>query len=150
MNPDLIKNIQINALYDIENPTWMFQYRGICRWYSEKFHTALHVVEWDLTPEEILRHYYEDILGDLQSSNDDASKERYNDIRNEILYPEEMFDHHQDDDDWAAALAKELAEEGAKAIKAATKSIISTKDFLDGENPNIIDDEVNLTMDGSK
>lgn len=150
MNLEEIKNIQLHAIHAIENPSWDFQYRGICRWYSEKFHTPLHTVEWDLPPREILCHYYEDLLNDLYTSHEEDSKQRYHELRNEILYPGEMSEHHQEDDDWAASLAQELAEEAAEAMKQATKSIISTKDFLNTENPNIIDDEVNISMDHDK
>jgi hypothetical protein len=47
------------ALAQVIEPNTEYYYRNICRWYSEKFHTPLHVVETELQPSYVLRHYYE-------------------------------------------------------------------------------------------
>lgn len=61
---DLYKDIQIMALADVINETDEFVMRRIMSWYSQTYHTPLHVVE-TLPFVEVLRWYYEDTFNDL-------------------------------------------------------------------------------------
>jgi predicted nuclease with TOPRIM domain len=61
---DLYKCVQLNALSDVINEPEEFIMRRIMAWYSQTYHTPLHVVE-ELPFLEILRWYYEDQYSDL-------------------------------------------------------------------------------------
>lgn len=55
---DFLKIYDI-ALASVLEPDVNFHYRSICRWYSEHFHTPLHIVEKDLPIQYVVAHYYE-------------------------------------------------------------------------------------------
>ena len=51
---------QLQAAFDILNKTDIAFYRKVSRWYSNQFHTPLHIVMSGSIPwDEILLHYYE-------------------------------------------------------------------------------------------
>jgi hypothetical protein len=52
------KLAQIQALFDVANKTDLYFFRKVCRWYSNQFHTPLHITE-TLPYPELLQHYYE-------------------------------------------------------------------------------------------
>jgi hypothetical protein len=55
---DLFEAIEISALKSVLKPDDEYFLRRIFRWYSEKFHTALHEVE-DLPLDDVLTTYFE-------------------------------------------------------------------------------------------
>jgi hypothetical protein len=77
------------ALADTLAPDVLYHYRAICRWYSEKFHTPLHIVEHELSPAYVVRHYYESNMATMdeedieqlifQALNPDAREEEFDD-----------------------------------------------------------------------
>ena len=68
---DLLQSLQILALDAVVRPDWNAVYRQICREYSRKFHTPLHVVE-ELPHIDVLTHYYEDLYDGM----DERERER--------------------------------------------------------------------------
>lgn len=57
-----VKTIALaNVLDEDSADSWMYNYREICRQYSSKWHTPLHVV-YSLPMEDVLLNYYEDFF----------------------------------------------------------------------------------------
>jgi primosomal protein N' len=65
---DFIKIHDI-ALAETLTPSLEYHYRSICRWYSEKYHTPLHIVERDLSPQYVLSHYYESQISHMEEED---------------------------------------------------------------------------------
>lgn len=62
---DLIDTFKAVAIANAFERDQLALYRFICRKYSEKFHTPLHVVEKDLSPEHVLLHYFESQIDEM-------------------------------------------------------------------------------------
>jgi len=62
---DGVRDLQTLALHAVLKKTGAYNLRYIFRWYSQRFHTPLHVVE-ALPLEDVLRHYYECEYEDLE------------------------------------------------------------------------------------
>lgn len=103
---EVIKALQLIALQAAEDPTDQQFYRGVCRWYSEKYATPLHEVE-EMDYYYVLQHYFEESYSELRSSPDDKTHQKYEEIKAKILYPEEFQKKQQDDDDWVKKLEEE-------------------------------------------
>lgn len=139
-----IEAIQILALLSVEAPDKEAHFRKICRWYSREFYTPLHVVINELPFEEVLQHYYEQTFSTLHDSSNDKTKEKYNEIRASILYPDLIDKKEADDDDWAEQMAKELNEIEEKEKEGSLQSAEDVED----QNPNLIDEDVNISVQG--
>lgn len=139
-----IQTIQRFALHAVEKNGWEYQYRKICRWYSRTYATPLTVVEMDLLPEDVLQHYFEETIERLKGAAEDLDAkaeivERWTNFRDMIINGFEATKEAQEqmeaeDDNWAADLAKILAEE-EKAAKAKKKPIVKAPQ----EDPNLYD-----------
>lgn len=73
MNSSDFLKIHDIALAQVIEPNVEYYYRNICRWYSEKFHTPLHIVETELQPSYVLKHYYEVGFGQMKSEELDSA-----------------------------------------------------------------------------
>lgn len=142
-----IRDIQILAIKSAEQPDWGDIYRTICREYSEKYHTPLHIVENELDQEYVLSHYYEDLFQDLfrKSKEDEKVRQSYNELRLGILDPDKAEKQINEDDAWAQEMLNKLEQEGS------FKSLNEPKTT---ENPNIIkkieDDEFEISQPGEE
>lgn len=139
-----IEAIQILALLSVEAPDKEAHFRKICRWYSREFYTPLHIVINELPFEEILQHYYEHTFSTLYDSQNEQTKEKYNEIRAGILYPDLIERKEAEDDDWAEKMAKELDDIQEEEQKGSLKSV----DNITDQNPNLIDEDVDISVQG--
>jgi hypothetical protein len=150
--------LQINAIMAIENETSDFFYRKVCRWFSHTYATPLMEVD-NIPMQIVLQHYYEEVLGEMYDSDDEAAKQKYEDLRNRILFPDEYSEAVNDEE---LAIQKELAQMkkdlekqvgkvGKDAGKAAQDALDNHKaemEKLKSGEPNIIDEFSNLTLSG--
>lgn len=110
---DIYRSAQTKAIYGILNETDESFFRRVCRWYSSNFNTSLHVVmegnviAWD----DVLRHYYEDMLERRYSYN-----ELY-DYTTKQFIPELADDFEEEN----KKFAEELVKEQQKSLKAKEK-----------------------------
>lgn len=72
---DFLKIYDI-ALASVLEPDVDFHYRSICRWYSEHFHTPLHVVEKELPIQYVVKHYYEAQISSAEEEEIEAMIEK--------------------------------------------------------------------------
>jgi hypothetical protein len=119
VDAEVIKALQIIALQAAEDPSDEQFYRRVCRWYSEKYSTSLHVVE-EMDYYYVLQHYFEDNYHQLESSDDKDVRYKYEEIKARLIYPEEFKKHEQADDDWVKQLEAEAMADEEKANKSNT------------------------------
>lgn len=132
-----IKSIQLIALADVEIPTWLSEFRKICRWYSKEFSTPLYQTEHELPPDYVLRHYYEHTFLELKNSSDDTAAMRYETIMNTVLGLIDADEEIEEDDKWAEEINRKIREDQEKETKARKNR----------ENPNI-NDEMDIIVSG--
>lgn len=140
MDVELFKTLQILALKSVEAPTFDDFYNRVCRWYSREFHTPLPQVK-EMAMEEVLSTYFEDNISSLKNSDDEESKQKYENLRNEILgLADEQKKVEEEDDEW---YAQEL--ERIKESEKGSDKIKRPKDAKEAiENPNLFREELNL------
>lgn len=79
---EVFEAIQIQALKSVLDPDDDYLMRKVFRWYSEKYHTPLHVVD-DLPMDDVLQTYFEYVY-------ENTSKRQLNQIKKHLLEtPEE-------------------------------------------------------------
>jgi hypothetical protein len=132
-----IGKIQLIALASVEDPTWTSKFREICRWYSKEFSTPLHYVEYELSPDYVLRHYYESIFLELKNNPEDSAAIRYQNLKDTVMGLTSPEEQDEDDDKWAEEINRQIKEEQEKEEKARKNK----------ENPNI-NDEMDITVSG--
>lgn len=131
-----IKDLQLISLANVELPTWLSEFRRICRWYSREFSTPLDYVENDLSPEYILRHYYEDIFSNLKGSSADDAAERYERLKLTLMGEIDEEEEIKEDNEWADEILREI--KNAQKQEKISKTV---------ENPNI-NDEMDINVSG--
>lgn len=122
VDSEVIKALQLIALQAAEDPTDEQFYRGVCRWYSEKYATPLHQVE-DMDYYYVLQHYFEENYNELKSSTDKDANHQYDEIKTRLLYPEELKKKQEDDDDWVKKLEEEAKAQEAKDNPKQSKDL---------------------------
>jgi hypothetical protein len=80
---EIIPHLRTLALHSVAKGTYEYHLRHIMRWYSEKFHTPLHMVE-DLPLEDILSTFFECEYEDL-----DEEKLEY-ELHQALMSPEKL------------------------------------------------------------
>lgn len=163
IKPDTLKAIRVIALRHADEKTYDAWYKSICRWYSEKFHTALHLVS-DMADEDVLRVYFEDTFWRLKSSGDEKAEEAFERIVQDVLVDGhhesqvEMDEVDEEDDDWyeqeLAALDEQIKKQDSKitretVVTSSNGGLIGkpnldqepTTRFVDGDDDPFPDDE---------
>lgn len=142
-----IRDIQVLALGNIEDPDSNAYYRRICRWYSREFSTPLETVINDIPERDVLLHYYEDLYEGLYKDDSEEGQMRYFGLRSALLrttkdvVEEEV--QAEEDDDWANEMNEQIRrEEEAARAKSLKKS--DTKEI----KPNINDEDFNVSVKG--
>lgn len=142
MDVDILKSIRILALYETEVESIEAWYKSICRWYSREFHTPLSEV-MEMTEEEVIRIYYEDVFYRLKTSNSEEDQTQYDDIKSKLLAESthkggKTLDEiaAEEDDDWYANELKAI-EEQEKAQKISKKFNKNSKLDKQSEKPNL-------------
>ena len=142
-----LEHLHLIALAAVEEPAWKDQYRSICRWYSREFHTPLKVVEDELDQLHVLMHYYEDSFEKLHRSDNEESRQKYEEIKESAMrsqMPEgELTAMEKEDEEWEKQMLREIEAE-EKARKAKEKPV-TKKDTL--EKPNL-EDEIEFSVQG--
>lgn len=85
------ESIRILALRSVVKDTPDYRLRHIFRWYSEKFHTALHLVD-DLPIENILEAWYECEFETLKDDNKDGPDKLNEMLADLQLTPEQLVE----------------------------------------------------------
>lgn len=114
LDDKLVRALQVLAIESIETPTAESAYRGVCRWYSKAFHTPLKVVEEELDPVHVLSHFFESNYSSLASSSSDEDHYKYEEVVEDVIYPERTKKKKNKDEDWIENLKKQVAESEAK------------------------------------
>lgn len=95
-------------------------WRHLCRWYSQKFHTPLHIVE-ELPSDHLLTHYFETIYEDMEPDD------RHDAIIFMLESPEERKEREireqEAEDDFMREAEAEVAEQNAKLKKDFKESV---------------------------
>ena len=145
-----IKSVQILAIDSIEHPNWESVYRNICRWYSKEFCTPLHVVENDLEEREVVRHYYEELFNRLYNLPEKEGQSKYKEVRDKLLFEEEYKAREELDDELLEQMMEEETEKMAKENGQLGQNSGQKNIPNPAQNPNIIDEELNLHFPGEK
>lgn len=144
-----IKDIQILALNNIEDPDGETYYRRICRWYSREFSTPLETVIYDIPEKDVLIHYYEDLYYGLYNDESEEGQMRYHSLREAILgsNKDTVEDELQEeqDDNWADEMNEQIRREEAEIVAKKAK-IAETKEEV--KKPNLINEDFNVTVKG--
>lgn len=114
IDAELIKALQILALKACEEPNDMDVYNRICRQFSKDFNMPLSEVI-DADPIWVLRNYFEDKYQALYSASDNESAQEYQQLRDTLLYPEEVAQKEVSDEEWIAELRRMNEENQKKA-----------------------------------
>lgn len=129
----LYKEKQLEAMFHLLNETDIYFFRKVCRWYSEKFHTPLHVVmdgntlPWD----DILLHYYETQFEDIGYNN--AYELACRD------YVPELADYfEQENEDFAKALEAEQLETIKRKEKKVGSKLLKNKEKTEDMSSEIL------------
>lgn len=122
------------ALADTLSPNLAYHYRAMCRWYAEKFHTALHIVENELPPSYVVRHYYEANMASMDDEDIDLMVFK-------ALNPD--F-NEEDEEDLAEFISMVEKEDKTRQERLAKK-----KQSLEGKKPSDTPDaKVSKTYEG--
>jgi hypothetical protein len=125
---DVYRAIRVHAYADVVagKPTHDYSLRSIFRWYSEKFHTPLHLVE-DLPVYDVMQHYYEWHAEQLVSATDAESVAAFHDELKELSMTEAELKRHQAEQDRQAYEDHLFNEEvDAEALAVAAKIAAKT------------------------
>ena len=157
---DFVEAARIQAMRDVMEGGFLYHYKRICRWYSQKFYTPLPQVE-ELSEEEVLSAFFE-------TQFETMSKAEQIKLATEMTEtPEEAKDRKKEEDDQSddaflkkqeraarrenkkqlAKLAKEAAEAAAKIAELAKGEIAGPKPAKPAPKPEIsmqFDDGGNL------
>lgn len=124
-NYENLNNIKVLSLKQSVDNTFEAWYSSICRWYSRSFYTPLHLVE-DMSPETVLKTYYDDLYYKLVNSSDEESQKILDEEIRRTIYLQkdpvaaeiEEVKAEQEDDEWyqeeLRKINEELAKKGAK------------------------------------
>ena len=119
---DAIQLISLSNLYNLKNnkPTsHEYDIGRICRYYSKKFSTALHVVQNELPLHHVLTAYFDDLFEGME---DDALEE----AREDLLKTHEQRAKERDLADAEEVDIFELMKDTAKEAEAMTKKLAET------------------------
>lgn len=113
MTTTVYREQQILALLSVLKPDVDYMVRRIFRWYSQVFHTPLHVVG-ELPLEDVLQAYYESLYEQMD-------EEKLEPIRLKLSTTEEEIEEQRDEDEeWIRELEESMqAQEAQQAAKAA-------------------------------
>lgn len=119
---DVILGLQKQALKSIFKQDYEYLLRKICRWYSNKFYTPLHIVENDLPTYYILQHFYESKYEDMNRNDliDEKDKilTKNKDKRlNDIIESLQEETQKMEDDMFAAKIKQDQGKLDLKDIK---------------------------------
>lgn len=144
-----VRDIQILALGNIEDPDGEAYYRRICRWYSREFSTPLDTVLNDIPEKDVLLHYYEDLYHNLYNDESEEGQMRYIQLRDAILRTDkdvvEEEIQEEEDDDWANEMIEQIRREEEEM---RTKKAKKTETKVATDKPNIKDEPFNVTVKG--
>lgn len=144
---DLFKAFQLLAAKAALSPSWEDWYRRVCRWYSEKYHTPLHIV-YTLSDEEVIFTYWEDFFYQLHDKEDEESKQHLENALDQITSTKEERDALQkeeqkvdnEDDDWYKEELDRLSSKSEKDDLLQEDTVKSEGRLPESENPNLIDE----------
>lgn len=122
MDARTLRDLQILALDAVENPDFDAFYRRICRWYSEKFSTALPEVI-NLDPIHVFQTYYEERFSAAYNPGDEKAMEEYQRIKNAVCFPDQVAAEEADDDAWEQQMQKDIESQNVQAAKKAEELV---------------------------
>jgi hypothetical protein len=100
-----------------KEPPFDYSMRYISRWYSEKFHTPLHVVD-TLPRHDVLLAYYESVFGEMK--DDPKREQELNEQIQGLLNPKDVNKEEQEKIE-TYEFEKLVAEQEAKKTKEPPK-----------------------------
>ncbi|WNM70151.1 hypothetical protein [Myxococcus phage Mx1] len=121
---EYLDGIRIRALASVMAPDFDAILRGIHRWYSETFHTPLHVVA-DLPMDHVLTHWFETKFEALEE------EERHNLAIYLLETPEERQLRVESDAADDEAFMRKAQEENEKAAKKKGKAELAFQRMLE-------------------
>lgn len=122
--------MQMEAMFHLLNGTDIYFHRKVCRWYSEKFHTPLHLVMDGVTIawQDVLLHYYETQFEDIGYNN------TY-ELACQDYVPELAEHFEQENEDFAKALEEEQLRTIEAKQKKTAQVVEKTQEKLDSLTP---------------
>lgn len=107
MDSKTLKAIQILAIKAVENPTYEDQFRFICRWFSKTYSVPLNNVN-EYSEEEILQVWFEERFKEMLESEDNQQRKMYEEIRQDVLYENEIKEVEDDDEEWVNEMRTQI------------------------------------------
>lgn len=131
---DLLDLLHAEAIANTLSPTEASVYRTVCRSYSKKFNTPLHVV-FELDPEIVILNVYEEKLDAMDT--EDGLEDLIDTIRG-IQDPayEEQKVKEQDEFDKRAEEEEAARVKAGRPIHSALKNMVSLKETVSENGKN--------------
>lgn len=130
---DFVEATRNQALLDVMEDGFLYNYRRICRWYSQRFNTPLYIVE-GLPDEKVLQTFFE-------CQFEDMSAEKRKDLALELTEtPEELKARKKREDKVSdEAFVRRAAREAKKERKAREAKLKQTaKKVAEAEESEIL------------
>lgn len=153
IKPDTLKALRVLALHNADEKTFDAWYKSICRWYSEKFHTALSLV-MDMAEEDVLRTWFEDSFWRLKTGTE-KQQEAFEHLVEDVLieqHPESQTvaeEVEEEDDNWyeqeLAALETSLNKQDADISR---ETVVSSRDGALQDKPNLAEEPTTRFVEG--
>lgn len=148
VNNNFLRQLQILVLEEVENHTADFFYKGLCKWYSKTYHTALLTVIEEIDPEHVVRTYYEDKFEKLSENDDEATSQEWERVKSMLLMTEEELTEfissetidEQEEQDWI----KDLLDANKKEKEPEP---VMPKMEMTEEEKKIYDEDFNFSLD---
>lgn len=145
MKSSLLKAVQILALNSVENPTWEDLYDKVCRWYSKTFFTPLADVA-KLPRFKVMKIWYQEQYESLYESSDKDKRQEYQELRERLLYADEIEQAELSDDAWEMEMAEEVRK-GLDAHENQKEKQDLTANPLTMDEPNLLAEQGNLLFE---
>lgn len=116
-----VRDLRLQAMHDVVREPEVYNLRHIFRWYSQTFHTPLHLVE-HLPIQDILQHYYETQYEDLDPIQRRTEIE-YLLLSPAVLQIRRMEEDAEDAEAWEFAQQAAAAAEHRKPVEEPERPV---------------------------
>lgn len=154
MDYDFVEAARIKAMLSVMEEGFLYHYRRICRWYSQRFYTSLPVVE-ELPEEQVLQAFFESQFEDMTKTARRKLALQMTETDEETLARKEK-ENYTSDDAFMERLEKETKKENKKALKKlaeqakeAAAKMAALADVEIAKPPEPPDISMNFAVDGN-
>lgn len=119
---------QVLAMHRVLKPDAEYLLRRIYRYYSQHFHTPLHVVE-ELPLDDVLCHYYEHLYENMESGSREILREKLALTMEELLaLAKSKQEDEEDDSEWLREIEEQEKRRIAQTGKGESPEVPAVKD----------------------